>query len=283
MTTKIVDGIEYEVITPLQSIIKKIVLNPFINYILPRAWILHTIENSKCDLLKESVARPGGWRSMEISYENGQYKDFLDMVALRHSIFPMGLRNRKKLFSKVIAELIKRYAPDGHVNILGIGAGSGANVMSGMVLSETENVSAFLIDLDSDAFEYGKNLCKSLGLSDGAVSFIQGDAIDVKTHIQVSPQIVKLIGIIEYLSDAHVESLMKVAYGALVDGGSIVTHSISDKHGVDPFARRIFNLQLRYRTVDEVCALLKKAGFSNFKVQHEPLGIYSLISAEKGK
>jgi SAM-dependent methyltransferase len=281
MPLKTIDGVEYEVLAPVQVIVKKLLINPLMNYILPKSLILYGIEKSKSPLLKESILRPGGWRSMEISYDNIAHADVIDKLAMKFSTFPMSLRNRRKLVAKVICDLIHAYAGRGHVNILGIGAGTGTNVMYGMKLSGKKNVSAHLIDLDSDAFEYGQNLCKKYGLHDDAVSFIEGDAVDIKSHIKVAPLIVKLVGIIEYLTDDQVRNLLKVSYDALAKGGSVLSHSISESHGVDRFTRRIFNLHLTYRSDKRVMELFREAGFGNFRVWHEPIGVYSVIVGEK--
>ncbi|HRZ86678.1 MAG TPA: class I SAM-dependent methyltransferase family protein [bacterium] len=281
MPLKTIDGIEYEVLTPAQVVVKKALINPLMNYVLPKSLVLYGINKSRSPLLKESILRPGGWRSMEISYENGPHVDWVDMLALKFSTFPMSLRNRRKLVARVICGLINHYAAAGHVNILGIGAGTGTNVMSGMAQSGKKNVSAHLIDLDSDAFEYGQGLCRKYGLHEDAVSFIEGDAVDIKSHIKVTPQIVKLVGIIEYLSDDEVRKLLAVSRDALPRGGSILSHSISRAHGVDRFTRRIFNLNLTYRSDTRVMELMGEAGFGDFRVRHEPLGVYSVIVGVK--
>lgn len=281
MPHKTIDGIEYEVLTPAQVWVKRLLINPIMNYVLPKSLIMYGIEKSRSQLLKESVLRPGGWRSMEISYDNNPHADWVDRIALKFSTLPMSLRNRRKLVSKVICDLIHKYADEGHVNILGVGAGTGTNVMYGMKMSGKKNVSAHLIDLDSDAFEYGQNLCKKYGLHEDAVSFIEGDAVDIKSTVKIAPQIVKLVGIIEYLTDDQVLALLKVSSDALPKGGSILSHSITPNHGVDRFTRRIFNLQLRYRSDKRVMELLQQSGFGNFRVWHEPLGVYSIIVGEK--
>ncbi len=276
------EEISFERLGPVSRIVKTFLVNPFINYVFPSRLIKHVLEKSQSPLLKECLVRPGSWLSMEFSYDlDRECKDLLDRVAVRWGAMPMALRNRKKLVSRVLANCIRSYAPQGHVKVLGIGAGPSRNLLSAVILSEQTNVSATCIDLDAESFTFGRQIWKESGLPDNAVVFLEGDAADLTRKIHIAPQIAKLVGILEYLDDESLDRLLEVCANCLTADGSIVTHSIYPRHGIDPFMRRIFNLHLRYRTTEDLIQRLMRKGFGEFQTYSEPIGVYTVIHAKK--
>jgi SAM-dependent methyltransferase len=257
-------------------------VNPMINYVLPTGFLKDYLANSKSELLKECLVRAGGWRSMELSYHvKEKHADWLDHLAVRWGAMPMALRNRKKLASRVLANLIRQHATRGHVHTLGIGAGTSRNLMEAVMLAGEKDVSATCIDLDSEAFEPGKEIWRESGLNHEAIRFLKGDALELRHQLHHVPKIVKLIGILEYLDDASVQRLLKFSHQSLAEGGSVVTHSIQPKHGVDRFMNRVFNLHLKYRSTEQLIQMLSVGGFGDFSTYSEPIGIYTIIQAQK--
>lgn len=276
------ENLNFETISPLSKLVKKFLVNPMINHVLPADFMKFFLSRSQSPLLKECLVRPGSWMSMELSYDPPpKCKDWMDFLVMRWGAMPMALRNRKKLVSRILADLIEQYGAKGHVKVLGIGAGPSRNLLSAVILSGHKDVSATCIDLDADAFAFGREIWKESGLPEDAIVFLEGDAADLTRKIHIVPQIVKLVGILEYLDDASLERLLGVAYECLEDGGSLVTHSIVPAHGVDPFMRRVFNLHLRYRTTEQILEKLSKTGFGDFQTYSEPIGVYTIVIARK--
>ena len=276
------DLVSFERIGFLSKLVKSLFINPMINYILP-VWLMKFfLTRSSSPLLRECLVRPGGWMSMEFSYDaTAPCKDWLDFLVMRWGAMPMALRNRKKLVSWILANLIRDHAAKGHVKVLGIGAGPSRNLLSAVILAEQKDVSATCIDLDAGAFSFGKQIWKDSGVPEDAIVFLEGDAADLARKIHIVPQIVKLVGIVEYLDDDCLERLLSVCYQCLEAGGSLVTHSVSPSHGVDPFLRRVFGLHLRYRTTEQLQAKLSQVGFTEFKTTCEPIDVYTIIQAKK--
>ncbi len=280
MRKVMIDSIEFEDFSGFRKCLKKFFFNPLINYVIPPSFLKNVLANSKSDLAKESLVSPGSWKSMQISYENKPPKDFIDKIVLQLGSFPVGLRNRHKLVVVQMADLIKRYKDKDSILIVGIGAGRAFNAMMAMKESGLPNVRGYFIDLADEAFEPAKKLAKSLGLAD-KVKYIKGDAKNLANMLPKQADILKLIGIIEYLDDEHVLNLLKIGYENLCDDGTVITHSIQPTHGIEPFLQNVFNLHLKYRTVPEVIALLEKSGFEIIDIAPEPLGIYEIIRAKK--
>ncbi|MDX9703805.1 MAG: class I SAM-dependent methyltransferase family protein [Candidatus Auribacterota bacterium] len=280
MKKVVIDSIEFEDFSGVRKCLKKYLFNPLINYVLPPEFLKKVLRGSKSDLAKESLVSPGSWKSMQISYDNESPKDFIDKIVLQLGSFPVGLRNRHKIVVAKMSDLIKRYKDKEMILIVGIGAGRAFNAMKAMKESGLGNVSGYFVDIDDAAFEPGKQIAKSLGLAD-KVKYIKGDAKNLGDMLPKEADILKLIGIIEYLDDEQVLNILKIGYKNLCKGGTVITHSIQPTHGIDPFLRNVFGLYLKYRTVEDVKGLLKKSGFSIIDVTPEPLGIYEVIRAEK--
>lgn len=273
------EGVRFEAPKKHAKAIKKTVVNPLINY-LPKKWLLKLFGKSKSPLLQECLIKAGSWKTMRISYENKPHVDLLDKFFLTFGTFPMALRNRKRLVVKKLVECIEKHK-ERPLHIMGVGAGPGNNVIEAMEKTRDNQIFAKLLDMDSDAFEYGLQLARNAGLEPHQVDFLQGNAIELEQHLDFTPHIVKLIGIIEYLTDSQVQALFDLAFRVLPKGGHLVVNSISNRHGHDRFVRRVFNLHLNYRTPEKIMQMLTQSGFSNFSATREPLKMYYIIVGEK--
>jgi SAM-dependent methyltransferase len=256
--------------------------NPWKNFLLPAAWLRRQLRRSRSPLVAESFARPGGWRSMEIIYRNSEPVDWFDRQALRDNPISMAARNRRRVVTRKIAELIGRCGTQTAVNIVGVGAGPGRHVQTAIVESgiDPARVSAYLIDLDEDAFEYGRVLAARLEIS-RCVHFVKGDARRIREVLPaVTANIVKVVGLAEYLSDAQFVELLQALREILVPGGCLITHGLVDAHGTGPFLARMFNLRHIQRTERQLRALLKSAGYRVVECVVEPVGVYPILIAE---
>jgi SAM-dependent methyltransferase len=258
-----------------------LLLNPWKNFLLPAGWLRPRLRQSRSPLVAESFVRPGGWRSMEIIYRNHEPVDWFDRQALRDNPISMAVRNRRRIVTQKIAALIARCGKDAPVTIVGVGAGPGRHVQTAIVDSgiDPARVRAYLIDLDDDAFEYGRALAARLEI-EGCLRFIKGDARRIRETLpDVSANIVKVIGLAEYLSDRQFVEMFRALRTVLIPGGSVVTHGFIDVHGTGPFLARMFNLRHNQRTERHITALLKAAGFRAGECVVEPVGVYPIITA----
>jgi SAM-dependent methyltransferase len=257
--------------------------NPWKNFLLPAGWLRSRLRRSRSPLLAESFVRPGGWRSMEIIYRNAEPVDWFDWQALRDNPISMAARNRRRIVTRQIADLIARYGAQSPVTIVGVGAGPGRHVQTAIVESgiDPTRVSAYLIDLDDDAFEYGRALAARLEIS-RCVNFLKGDARRLLEALPaVAVNIVKVVGLAEYLPDAQLVDMLRALREILVPGGSLITHGLVDAHGTGPFLARMFNLRHVRRNERHMRALLKCAGYRVTDCVLEPVGVYPILTAER--
>ncbi|MCA9014233.1 MAG: class I SAM-dependent methyltransferase family protein [Planctomycetaceae bacterium] len=257
--------------------------NPYKNYLLPVAWLQRLLKSSRGELLAETFRRPGGWRTMELMYRNSQPLDALDRQALRGNPIARASRNRLQIVTQKLMELMTQYAAKEQVTVVGVGAGPGRHVQTAIsrLHMNADQVTAFLIDLDDDAFEYGVRFSEQLGIAD-CINFLQGDARQIHEVLpDVKPHIVKLIGLVEYLNDQQFSELLGALHEVILPGGTLITHGLADPHHGSPFLKRVFGLQHVKRSAEQMQQILESAGFRTIDLMTEPMQIYPIITVVK--
>ncbi|MCK5114005.1 MAG: class I SAM-dependent methyltransferase [Phycisphaerae bacterium] len=272
MDSSWIADIEFEQQSLSKRIAKKLVINPLANH-LPAAWLKDWLRKGESELAHSNWKDPGGWRSMVISYEGNPPKAW-DRILVKGGTIPMALRNRRKLAGRLISRLLdeSQHHP---AHALCLGAGPGHIITDAMLAAENP-CHATLVDISNDAFEYGRKVADEKGMLD-SVKFIQGDVRDVKDMLTDRVDVVKMIGICEYLQDDQIVAIAEALREIMPNGSSIVFNSISTKHGTDKFFRRVFGLHMIHRTPQQLQALLEKAGFGDFVEFSEPLNVYHVI------
>jgi len=259
-----------------RRMLKAAVINPLANY-FPAAALKGLLRFGKSELARANWTDPGGWESMVISYD-GRPKQVADRLLVGAGTMSMALRNRKRLGARILAGLIDSAdSPPAHV--LCLAAGPGQIIMDAMVQAKRDAV-ATLIDLNSDAFEFGREQAAKVGLSE-KVRFVQGDVRNVDALLDRPPQIVKMIGICEYFDDEQIVDVASAVAEVMPPGSPIVFNSLSKAHGNDRFFRRVFGLHMIHRCPDELQDLMNRAGFDDFKSIPEPLGVYHVMVARR--
>jgi len=270
---------DFEAQSPTARIAKAFFIDPLMNYVLPRKWLMYYAKKYPDSMLGQAHADPGGWRSMRRAYEQDSSTDWFAFVNGLVSTLPRALRNRKRLAVRMIAEILD--AAEGEdFHIVGVGSGMGSNVIEGMEASGNKRVEACLVDRNSEPFEHGKLLAVRHGVAE-RVRFLEGDARDIESMAGWHPELVTLIGIVEYLKDDEVLGLLEAIGGAMEKGGRVIVNSMSRRYGTMRFLRRMFDLHFMHRTPAEVCELLVAKGFRVIEAHKEPLGVYHLLVGVK--
>jgi SAM-dependent methyltransferase len=261
----------------LRRALKTALINPLANY-LPSGMTKAILRFTKSEVAASNWADPGGWRSMVMSYEDRPRK-LSDRVLIRSGAMPMALRNRRRLGAKVLADLIDSF-PHEPVHVLCLGAGPG-HIITDAMLKARRDSRATLVDLSAEAFEYGRKLAGEKGLAH-RVQYIQGDAREVEKMLDSPPDIVKMLGICEYLTDGQLRGIAQAVSAVMAPGSCIVFNSLSRAHGTDRFFRRVLGLHMTYRSPEELMRLIGPAGFGEFKIESEPVGVYHVVTGRKG-
>ena len=272
-----VENLPFERLCPARRAMKSILINPLANY-LPASITRSILRFTKSELAASNWKDPGGWRSMVISYENNPRK-LSDRVLVNSGTMPMALRNRRLLASNILTRMIDQ-CPTEPVRVLCLGAGPGHIIIDAMTAAK-KKVQATLVDLSSDAFDYGRQLAQRSGLAE-CVRFVQGDVRNVQSLLgEQRVDLVKMLGICEYLTDQQIVDIIKAVSALMPPGSTLVANSLSRRHGTDRFFRQVFGLHMTYRNRAELEALFSRGGLGNFTSTAEPLGVYHILVGHK--
>lgn len=268
--------VEFERFGAVGRLMKTAVINPIANY-APAGLTRALLRLGKSELAAANWVDPGGWRSMVISYE-GRAQQVADKILVGGGTIPTALRNRRRLAGRLIAGLIDQ-CPHEPAHLLALGAGPGRITLDAMSRAKRE-ARATLVDLNPDAFPYGKRIAEELGLAD-RVRYVHDDVRNIDRLLETPPDIVKMIGICEYLTDEQIRDILSAVSEVMPDGSHIVFNSISKAHGTDRFCRRVFGLHMTHRTPEELAELMRPAGFDDFVSIPEPIGVYHVCVGRK--
>ena len=271
-----ISDVQFERPGLVRRIMKAAITNPLANY-MPAGVTKAILRFTKSELAAANWADPGGWRSMVISYE-GHPKKIADRVLVSSGSMSMALRNRRRLAAKLLARKIDECRRD-VVHILCLGAGPGHIITDAMLLANRPS-RAMLVDLSSEAFEYGQKLAAQKGLAD-RVRYVQGDVRDGGGMIESPPDVVKMLGICEYLTDEQIVAIVSAVSAVMADESCILFNSISRSHGTDRFFRRVLGLHMNHRSPQEMMRLVGPAGFGDFVSIPEPLGVYHVVTGRR--
>jgi hypothetical protein len=251
-------------------------VNPMANY-LPAGWLRGLLRFGKSELAAANWGDPGGWRSMVITYE-ATPRRLAAKVLGRAGAMPVALRNRRRLAGAVLADQIDR-SPSPAPHVLCLGAGPGY-IIADALLKARKCAHATLVDLSGEAFEFGQRHARQLGLAD-RMTFIQGDARDIHALLDQPPDVVKMLGLCEYLTDEQIVTIVTAIAGSTPPGTPLVTNTLSAAHGTDRFFRRVFGLHMNHLDACAIGRLLNQAGFEQTEALAEPLGVYHVIVARR--
>lgn len=264
--------VDFETLGGLRRLSKAVLFNPLANY-LPASMMRGLLRFGKSELAHANWTDPGGWRSMVISYE-GRPTQVADKVLVKFGSVPTALRNRRRLGARLLARLIDRVEHE-PVQALCLGAGPG-HIITDAMNQTSKKVLATLVDINSDAFEYGRQIAAEKGVTE-QVRFIQGDVRDVREMLDPPPDVIKMLGICEYIPDEQLVDIIQAVAEVAPPGAAVVFNSISKAHGTDRFFRRVFGLHMIHRSPEELQALFSEGGFGDYLAVPEPYGVYHLI------
>lgn len=274
-----------ETLSGAESVLAKLKA-PFLDWLIPAAALKSVIFRSRSPLVKAQREGPGGWRAMELVYQNAAPVDWIDRMALTGNAYARAARNRRKvviqLLTKLVDEVPSRSEQDPIV-ILNLGSGTGTHVRS--VLAELAGkgpaVRGILLDRNAEGLAEGQRLAANAGLLH-SIQCLQGDAREFERLCPgVKPDIIEIIGLIEYLSDQELAVMFQCAAALLRPGGAIIVNAMRDTHGGARLFERVFRLRMTMRDTATMSRALSVAGFRVTETITEPVRIHTLIVARK--
>lgn len=276
------DGVmeqKFETHGPVKRALKAGFTNPLINWVLPAGFLRWALRVSKSEMAQASWSDAGGWKSMVLSYREEKPPQIADRFLVKLGAMPTALRNRLKIVTELLTRMIRERSGLS-TNVVCLGAGPGMAILNAMQRADHDDCHSYMIDLNPDCFDFGRQLAEEKGLS-ARVRFIQGDVTHYRELLDATPHIVKMIGIIEYLPDEIVLDIIDAIGKVMPPGGRLVANSLTYRHGTDRFFRRVFDLHMIHRPADRVQEMLATGGLGTEKVFTEPLGVYDVLVCRK--
>ncbi|MDO8424434.1 MAG: class I SAM-dependent methyltransferase family protein [bacterium] len=244
-------------------------------------------KNGDCVTVFKNVTT---WRALETMYtyeqrrEEGKttfnsrlWEGFLDNAR--------SIRNRLVLVREELNLAIQKTAVGKEtIHILSIGSGSARSVLETIALYNggSLRINALLIDMDQTAIEFSKELAHKLGIN-GCATRLTGNFFRLERDAaEFKPEIVELVGLLDYLTNKQVVVLLGKVCRILQPGGYIVTGNITP-NPERPFVTKGINWPMTYRRPEELKKLLVEAGFptETIRIRQEPLGIHTIAIAQK--
>ena len=237
-----------------------------------------------CRKVKDYAA---SWKAMEIIYNHNFPKNIKSLGGVLdefywHGLNCQALRNRYKLVKHQLREAVSRFDNKEEIRLASLACGSAQVVIEVIAEYKAKNVKikAVLMDIDQEALNAAKEWAKKYGVSDQIETrrvniSEQDDVLDI-----FKPQIVEMLGFLDYVDQKEAVRFVKEIYEALDDKGVLITCNINpnpEQH----FIKWVINWPMIYRHPEDLLDIAAKSGFSDYKIIYEPLKIHGLLIAKK--
>lgn len=242
-----------------------------------------------CKSIKEGAA---SWRALNLIYnyhfpKPKRFADWLDNVWLK-SPNAQAVRNRHKIATAELSKTIRHmYELYGEVRILSLAAGSAEGVLLAVAKARESGlpVQCLLVDHNERAMEYAQQVAASLGIGDCVSVEVASVTSIVKIRGFVEkfqPQIVEMMGLLDYLSDTKAACLIRTIHHGLPPAGRFFTCNIMP-NPEQYFLKYVLDWGMIYRTEEDLHHLFIRAGFEEIQILTEPLQIHSIVCGRRAE
>ena len=233
-----------------------------------------------CREIKEGVA---SWRALDIIYNfrfgcDGKASDFwIGMINAQ------AVRNRLKTVKRELKKAIQKIAEkENEVRVLSIACGSAQAVIETIVELRGIEINTLLLDIDPGALDHAKMLAVKHGVEKN-ISCVAGSISHINEVVSAfNPQIIEMVGFLDYRPDAKAIKLIEKIYKLLPSGGIFLTANICP-NPEQGFMKWVIDWPMIYREADEFGKMLVKGGFSpeNLEIFCEPLRVHAVAVGRK--
>jgi SAM-dependent methyltransferase len=238
---------------------------------------------SSCKMIKEGA---GSWRALDATYNHhprvyGSFWDKIDdfWIGMMNA---QAVRNRLRLVKVMLPSVLKSFAKP-EVLLVSLGSGSAEGIFETALRLQAEDgitVKMILVDTDPTALDHSLRKAFEYGLAD-QVQIRRGNVFQVKKLLKdVSPDVIEMLGLLDYISCDYAIRLTSSIYDLLKPGGHFLTCNIKS----NPerfFLKWVINWDMIYRSPQEFARILVEAGFRGSRLIYEPLGIHGIAISKK--
>lgn len=205
----------------------------------------------------------------------------------QHSILnAKAVRNRIKLVKNLLENEIKKNYTRAQrpIKILSLASGSARAVLE--VISNLEKQGVLfevrLLDLSPDALNLSNNLATALNIK-SEIKFCNDKVSNFMKYCNKwQPDIIEMVGFLDYLSYEKALSVFFNIHEVLADGGVFITCNIRDNFE-RKFIEKVVKWTMIYREPEDLARLLADSGFlaRQCEIVYEPMLIHGLAIGRK--
>ncbi|MFH0906940.1 MAG: class I SAM-dependent methyltransferase family protein [bacterium] len=239
-----------------------------------------------CREIKNGAA---SWRALDIiyNYQPNNKKGIRDKVSdfWIGMINAQAVRNRLRLVKREVVKAIRSAAQKKEeVCIFSIASGSAQAILESMQEVEKDGIKtkAVLLDFDQTALEYSKKMAEKFGLKD-RITFVRKCSRDLEKALNGNiPDIVEMIGFLDYRPHDKAVQLIKKIYKIVPSGGIFLTANMIP-NSEQFFMKSVIDWSMIYRDPKELGLIVTKGGFNPKKIQIlcEPLKLHAVAICQK--
>lgn len=271
-----------------------LVMNLILIYVLAKKRIVKLFNMGSDINFKyfDGLEKPGlvrrhaqSFRALDILYnyqfgKDGKLSDFWF-----RSANAIGVKNRFKLVKHILGEKIEELINIGRssVTILSVASGSGQAILETTVYFKNRiNIKIVLLDIDKEALEYSFNLASTLGLANNVLLLQKStrNLVDICNSLNLRPDIVEIVGFLDYRPLERAATLLKQAFAVLNKGGIVVASNILYNPEMF-FLTHVVDWKIIHRTPRKFMKIWEMAGITDVKLIFEPNRVYILGIGEK--
>jgi hypothetical protein len=232
----------------------------------------------------------GDYETMEMIYENAPKGEnalgvFVDQWVLDKRM-ARAVRNRRKLLTKAIADTYAQWDSDQYMPVTSLASGSAREVFDVFSRVDKPKIKLTCTDIDPDVHTFAGAVAAEVGAVENTV-FLQDNILKVirggGKSVLPRQQLIYAVGLVDYLRDRQVVTMLNWAYEHLLPGGKIIIGQFHPSSPDKPFMDHILDWSLYYRSEDEMRALFARSKFgeADVEIEFEEGGVQMFLTCSK--
>lgn len=232
----------------------------------------------------------GDYETIEIIYRNeaqgdGRVGPLIDRWVMNLASCD-AVRNRRSMLSDLIRGAESQWAGESPMPVCSLASGPAREVFDLLDGEAPASVKATCLDIDSEAIGYSSNLAAQKGVSD-RVDFALENVIRLalgRGRVQVGPQqVIYSTGLIDYLEERLIISLLDWAHDTLLPGGTIALGNFADTNPDKQYLDHVAEWILLHRTPHDLREMFSRSKFGATPVEilSDTSGVQLIAVAQK--
>jgi hypothetical protein len=232
----------------------------------------------------------GDYLTMEMIYENAPQGEnalarLVDQWVLNRKM-AAAVRSRRQLLTDAIRAAYQDWDGDGYMPVTSLASGSAREVFNVFAVLDQPRIRITCTDIDPEVHTYAAGVAAEVGAVENTV-FLQDNILKLilgsgKTTLPPQ-QVIYAVGLIDYLRDRQVVTLLNWAHEHLLPGGKMIIGQFHPSGPDKPFMDHLLDWILYYRGEDTMRELFARSKFGDASVdiEFEDAGVQMFLTCAK--